>query len=682
MKILASISLLALVCVAAAQQIPRFTATTDYSVPGATMTVLADINGDGKLDIVTANGFSPDPANPGAGGFGVSVLLGNGNGTFQPARAAMATGNPNYVLVGDFDGDRKADIMTQDGPGTTTLSFLKGNGDGTFHPPVQIVVSDSPIIGGYGYHADGAIYAADFNRDGKLDLAVSYNTQDAAGLIYPTVKVLLNNGDGTYQTTFTTNVVNISAGTGIFVADLNGDGIADLLLSGQENALELGNGDGTFTQDTTGPYSTFGGGTEAVYADYNHDGLLDFAGLGASPPRTAFQWFVVTELGGSNTVLTSPLPGFFPNSETSGVTADFNGDGLPDFVSTRMIGYSLGNGLFNTVQNVLDFGARNTTLAIDRAFPQQWYATGDIDGNGSPDMIAAEDARFVEVALNTGGNPPLLASFTDNATAVVTGTVVPATVTVGSNAPLNGAVVTLSSNSPAAVVPASVTILGGTQTASFSIKTVTGATATQATVSATYRGVTLQKTLLVVPHFVISNLTVTPASLFGMMGGNAQVGTITLSGPAADGTTVSLSSSNATAEVVAASVTVPDGATTVTFPLSAKFVAADSAVTVSASFQGVTKTAAVTVKKETVDITITKAEYSINSKLLKVEGTSTSASTLLGIYDKTSGLLLGQLSLQRGKFSGQVFFPLAGPVSTVVVQTSLGEAGTSAVVQK
>jgi hypothetical protein len=646
------------------------------------MVTLADVNGDGKLDIVTANGYSPDGVNPAAGGFGVSVLLGNGNGTFQPARSAMATGNPDYVVVADFDGDGRADIITQDGLGSTTLTLIKGNGDGTFQPPIPFQVSDSPILAGFGYHTDGAIYAADFNHDGRPDLALAYSSQGPSGSFDATVKVLLNNGGGTFQTSFTTSVTNVAGAAGIFIADLNGDGITDMLLSGPANAVELGNGDGTFTQDTTGVYSTLLGGPESVFADFNHDGIMDFATLSASPPRVAFQWFINVLLGGSDTRVANTVPGFFPNILSTNVTADFNGDGLPDFLGTRMVAYSLGDGTFSTNPTALDFGFRNTTLAINRPFPNQWYATGDLDGNGSPDVVAAEDARMVEVALNTGGNPPLLAAFSANGASVVTGTTVTGTVSIGSNAPVNGAVVVLASSNPAAVVPASVTVLGGTQTASFPVKTLTGATATQATIYATYRGVTLQKTLLVVPPFNLSALSASPVSLIGMEGGHALVGTVTLTGPAADGTTVTLTSSNPAALTVGANVTVPDGAATVTFPLSAQFVTADTPVTVSATYKGVTKTTAVTVKKETANITITKAEYAVNSKLLKVEGTSTSTATVLNVYDRNTGVLVGQMSLLRGKFSGQVFSPQAKPVTQVVVQTTLGEAATSAVAQK
>jgi hypothetical protein len=227
-----------------------------------------------------------------------------------------------------------------------------------------------------------------------------------------------------------------------------------------------------------------------------------------------------------------------------------------------------------------------------------------------------------------------------------------------------------------------VTIPAGAQSVSFSVQTSTGATPTSVTISASYRGITLSNNLLVVPHFVLSSVTVNPATLFGMFAGNPAVGTITLSDPAADGTTVSLSSSNPAALVVASGVTVPSGATTVTFPLSAQLVTADTPVIVSATFQGVTKTAAVTVRKEIGDITIAKAEYSINNKLLKVEGTTTSKAGRLNVYDKNSGLLLGQLSILQGKFTQQLFNPQPRPVTTVLLESTLGEAAVSQVVQK
>src|SRR5882672_1696453 len=132
----------------AAGQIPQFLNPVTYFVPGASMVALADINGDRILDIVTANGYATNEVNP--GGQGVSVLLGNGDGTFQDARIARADGNPSFVAVGDFNNDGKADIAVLNGPGTNTVSVLYGNGDGSFQqlPDADLVISDTPIARG------------------------------------------------------------------------------------------------------------------------------------------------------------------------------------------------------------------------------------------------------------------------------------------------------------------------------------------------------------------------------------------------------------------------------------------------------------------------------------------------------------------------------------------------------
>src|SRR5258707_9180262 len=79
-----------------AAQIPHFLTPVNYAAPGASMATLADVNGDGILDIVTANGFTFK-------GAGVSLLLGKKNGTFQPAKTIVAAGAPSWVLVGDFN---------------------------------------------------------------------------------------------------------------------------------------------------------------------------------------------------------------------------------------------------------------------------------------------------------------------------------------------------------------------------------------------------------------------------------------------------------------------------------------------------------------------------------------------------------------------------------------------------
>src|SRR5438128_1906086 len=164
---------------------------------------VGDFNGDGKLDLATAS----------TGSNGVSVLLGNGDGTFQAARYFPAGSGPNFLAVGDFNGDGVQDLATanfgSDTPADTTVSVLLGNGDGTFRPPQTFGVGRGPLW----------VAAGDFNGDGKLDLAVP-NFGDT------TVSVLLGNGDGTFQAART-----FPAGQGVAsvaVGDFDGNGKPDL----------------------------------------------------------------------------------------------------------------------------------------------------------------------------------------------------------------------------------------------------------------------------------------------------------------------------------------------------------------------------------------------------------------------------------------------------------------------
>jgi len=123
----------------------------------------------------------------------------------------------------------------------------------------------------------------------------------------------------------------------------------------------------------------------------------------------------------------------------------------------------------------------------------------------------------------------------------------------------------------------------------------------------------------IVPSF---SLSISPSSLIGLYEGGPATGTVTLSGPASDGTVVTLSSSLPLVASVPASVSVTAGAKTATFSLSAFNVTADTSVVVSATLQGTTRTATATVRKETSTVTITKAEYTVNKSNLNVEATS------------------------------------------------------------
>jgi hypothetical protein len=170
---------------------------------------VGDFNADGKLDAVVANGFSNYSAS------GLSVSLGNGDGTFtQASGSPMAVGQSlSAIITCDFNGDGKLDLAVTDSAGNAVIILL-GNGDGTFGSPTTIPVGNNP----------DAIVAADFNNDGKLDLAV---TNFADG----TITLLLGNGNGTFTQAAGSPYVVGHGPYQIAAADFNGDGKLDLAVA-------------------------------------------------------------------------------------------------------------------------------------------------------------------------------------------------------------------------------------------------------------------------------------------------------------------------------------------------------------------------------------------------------------------------------------------------------------------
>ena len=226
-----------------------FQTQVTYAVgTGPDAIVAGDFNGDGRTDLAVANYGSND----------VSVLLGNGDGTFQPQVTYAVGTEPDALVAGDFNGDGRTDLAVAN-YGSNDVSVLLGNGDGTFQPQVTYAVGTGPV----------ALVAGDFNGDGRTDLAVAnYGSND--------VSVLLGNGDGTFQTQVTYAVG--SEPDALVAGDFNGDGRTDLAVANvgdNDVSVLLGNGDGTFQ-----PQVTYAVGTEPdalVAGDFNGDGRTDLA---------------------------------------------------------------------------------------------------------------------------------------------------------------------------------------------------------------------------------------------------------------------------------------------------------------------------------------------------------------------------------------------------------------------
>ncbi|HEV2806372.1 MAG TPA: VCBS repeat-containing protein [Chthoniobacterales bacterium] len=251
-----------------------FGAPTYYANPSGfdePYLLAGDINNDAKLDIVIMHGVNCFTASCVPSTI-VSVMLGNGDGTFQPARDIQAGTHPTAIAFGDFNRDGIKDLAV--GGGNTELSILMGVGDGTFVLKLLMLLVDGGDVA-----SCNDVDVADFNRDGIDDIVVPLGNGDGN-------VVLLGNGDGTFRV-FTRYLDEaVSAPQSDAIADFNGDGfldiargMADSLRSGLVQVLH-GNGDGTFqpiVKYAVPSTLTNQGGGYLIAADFNGDSKPDLA---------------------------------------------------------------------------------------------------------------------------------------------------------------------------------------------------------------------------------------------------------------------------------------------------------------------------------------------------------------------------------------------------------------------
>ncbi len=327
---------------------------------------IGDFNGDGKEDVVTANSTTAS----------VSVLLGNGDGTFQsPINSATAAGPSFSVAVGDFNRDGRQDVAVT---GSNGVNVLMGNGDGTFQSAVSYSAGSSP---------DG-VAVGDFNGDGSPDLVVA--NKGSVGGDTDTVSVLMGTNTGTFSP-----AVGYTVGdspTSVVVADVNGDHVPDIVTANfgsSDVSVLLGTGTGAFS-----PAVNYAAGQQArtvIVGDFDADGRVDLATADFGNNSASVL------LGNGDGSFQSPVSFFAGTEPFAAAVGDFDGDGRPDIA----VGDTFG-GSVSVLLNSASANSTPTDIALSASSVPENQPSGTTVGTFSTADPDSGDTFTYSFASGTG----------------------------------------------------------------------------------------------------------------------------------------------------------------------------------------------------------------------------------------------------------------------------------------
>jgi hypothetical protein len=361
-----------------------------YYTRGSKFLIAADLSGDGRPDLATANGGSGD----------VSILLNQGDGTFQDAEYYPVGGNPCLLIAADLNGDGKLDLAIADYGGALWVRLNQG--DGVFRDSLSYPV-------GSGWSHPGAV-AVDLNEDGRPDFVTTWSSN---------VSILLNHGNGTLH-----DAVDYAVGAGagsLIAADLDNDGTPDVATANYgcfscnprapaSISVLLNRGDGTLLESVN--HSVGYGAADLIVTDLNADGKADLMTstgcIDCNPPVPAGVTVLLNKGDGN-----FQNPGDYSVSMGPGsviayhslIAADFNDDGLPDLAMGRCCAPTSIGDVFVLLNEGHDTFDAGTSYPVSGAMGV--LVARDFNGDGQIDVAATHGTdgppSFVSIFLNEGG---------------------------------------------------------------------------------------------------------------------------------------------------------------------------------------------------------------------------------------------------------------------------------------